>query len=114
MTRIRTLKLLAKAISISYPAKLVKTLSAHSDGLLDLSEDFEKTVIFIKHEIKICTYYETKTTFLLGPEEVRTPSVYVNQLKLLTPCFRLSPSQRPGCTTRTSGRRAYQQVTAKW
>jgi hypothetical protein len=70
LTRIKTLKLLAKAISISYPDKLVKTLSAQSDGLLDLSEDFEKTTIFIKHEIEICTYYETKTTFLLGSEEV--------------------------------------------
>lgn len=70
LNRIKTLKLLAKAISVNYPDKLVKTLSAQSDGLLDLSEDFEKTTIFIKHEIEICTYYETKTTPLLGSQEV--------------------------------------------
>jgi triacylglycerol esterase/lipase EstA (alpha/beta hydrolase family) len=75
--RIKTLKLLAKAISMKYPEKLASTLSAHSGGLLNRSNDFEKTTIFTKHEIEICTYYEIKTLSFLGSEEVRTDFLYL-------------------------------------
>lgn len=107
LNRIKMLKLLGKAISISYPDKLVKTLSAQSDGLVDLSEDFEKTTIFIKHEIEICTYYETKTTCFLGSEEVSTLCFMAyHLLESLTLGPRLYPLLRHGCIMKMSEKRA--------
>lgn len=68
--RVRLLTGLARTTFKKPPEKLVKALAAHSDELLDLSDDFERTTIFTKQKIEMWTYYETITTRFLG-EEVR-------------------------------------------
>jgi hypothetical protein len=66
--RVKMLQQIAKASFKKVPEKIVKALEANSDELLELSDGFEKTTIFTRHEINICTYYETRTTRLLGEE----------------------------------------------
>jgi tRNA G26 N,N-dimethylase Trm1 len=70
-TRIQVLKAIGKATFMNAPEKLLKALSAHSNELQDLSTSFEKTTIFTRQEIEMCTYYETKTTKFAGKEEIR-------------------------------------------
>jgi hypothetical protein len=65
---VKTLQLLAKASFKNPPDKLVKALEANSDELLELSDNFAKTALFTRNSIRICTYYETRTTPLLGEE----------------------------------------------
>jgi hypothetical protein len=70
-TRIQVLKAIGKATFMNAPEKLLKALSARSNELQDTSTNFEKTTIFTRHEIEMCTYYETKTTRFAGKEEVQ-------------------------------------------
>jgi hypothetical protein len=66
--RVRLLQALAKASFKAAPERLVRALEANSDELLELSDNFEKTTIFTKGEIEICSYYETMSTKFLGEE----------------------------------------------
>ncbi|MCJ1243422.1 hypothetical protein MMC30_000619 [Trapelia coarctata] len=68
--RVKLLQSMAKATFKSAPEKLVQSLEAHSDSLVDLSDNFEKTTIFTQHQVSVCTYYELRTTKLLGEEVV--------------------------------------------
>jgi hypothetical protein len=69
--RVKMLQQIAKASFKNAPEKIVKALEANSDELLDLTDGFEKTTIFTRHEINICTYYETRASKLLGEEASR-------------------------------------------
>jgi hypothetical protein len=66
--RVKILQQLARVSFKNVPQKLVDALEANSDELLELSDNFEKTTIFTRHQIDICTYYETCTTAMLGEE----------------------------------------------
>jgi hypothetical protein len=74
LTRTRVLMNMAKATSKKAPKRLIDALAAHSDELSDLTDSFEKTTIFTKHEIEICSYYETRSTKFVGEEASTTPA----------------------------------------
>lgn len=64
--RVKILENLARITFKKAPKKIVSALAAHCDELERLSSDFQKTTIFTKHEIEMCSYYETITTKFLG------------------------------------------------
>jgi hypothetical protein len=63
----------------------MKALSAHSGELSDLTDRFEKSTIFVKHEIEICSYYELVTTAGVG-QRVSNPHSTI--------CFNVQESRK--------------------
>jgi len=66
--RVKMLERVAAFTFKKPPKKIIKALAAHSDEVEELSDNFQKTTIFTKHDIEICSYYETVTTKFLGEE----------------------------------------------
>ena len=64
--RIKVLEQLARVTFKKPPKKLINALVAHCDEIERLSNDFQRITIFTRHEIEICSYYETVTTRFLG------------------------------------------------
>jgi hypothetical protein len=84
LVRVRILENIARVTFKKPPGRLTQALAAHSDEVLELSENFQKTTMFTRHEIEICSFYETKTTKSIGQEVrlvMRTSKPYVNIVK---------------------------------
>jgi hypothetical protein len=110
--RVKILERLARATFKSAPEKLIKALEANSHELLELSDNFEKTTIFTKHQIDMCTYYETRTTALLG-EEVMCFAALPEALKIAH-CRRLFLRHSLSCITRTNGGKVSLLIIKIW